>query len=123
MDEIKNILRKHGMVIGSKVWGGFTNKADIDFALSNKYESQIYDLLIGNIAFETNNYPTNTMRNTKSLLIKQERRDINIIFYSEIDVETAFGVFEKINLLSSDGKLENREVRYLVCEAMLHREL
>ena len=130
-NKIFNSILKSGILIGSRAWGGFTEKSDWDLAIDDKkYQKILIYCKDNNISFrhffggEDYNITGHTMFNiTNDKLTFDDGKVINIISYCKDDLPKILELNEIITFLNttSVGKTmqEDKSYRIIIVESLL----
>jgi len=123
--QLKDILNRLTL-IGSRAWGGYSEKSDYDFIISTKIESKIFDLLYAlSIDFtnEQNYEGNNLLFNTKNVKFTFNNKIINLLFYSDSDYPKIDLVANSMMSLSKmkhfDNNIKDKKKRHKLFETLV----
>jgi len=123
-----NIMDNAVTTIGSRKWGGFTDRSDYDVVYESKKAEILLNYLVEkNISFESDRGSSasgeHSMFNTHNIKIETSLGVINVLGYQEKDLEkidrlnAAFSLFSGTSI--GDNIARKKEYRIMMCQTLL----
>ena len=121
---IEKIIKKHGVLIGSRKWGGEIDSSDYDIAFPH---NKMKDLMryIDHERVTIGMYPDNRMQSSFSFYITLNKKKYNIIIYFNMDIIYNLNNVMEQKLLDKDfkEKMKTKAFRVQECEAILNKDI
>jgi len=119
--EVIKIIEKHGMLIGSRRWGGATEYSDYDYAFPY-YDMKELMKYISDEDLQIGMYPENRMQNIFSFHITLDNKVFNLIVYFYMSIVKYLNAEMDKRLLDDDfkEKMKDKDFRIQQCESIIN---
>lgn len=97
MNKLREYLEEHGLQIGSRKWGGFTEHSDYDYVIPSTHKARLSEIcseLFAHIEVLGDDYDTSELNHQENLMVSiRDEIRINIMLYADFMIP----VMEKLD--------------------------